>query len=339
MALTTQKSFKSSRFSTSLVQMLLFFAPIMALAQTSASQTYPDRPIRLVVPFPPGGSTDALARSVADKLSQRQGQTVIVDNKPGAAGIIGTDAVAKAKGDGYTLLMALSNSLMTNQFLYPKLPYSTDRDLTLVHMVGSSPLVLAVHPSLPVNSVSSLFEHLKANPGKINYGSYGQGSYAHLAGAYIDKKLNAKLTHVPYKGEAPMIQELIQNSVQMAFASAMLVKPQVDAGKLKVIGLTGVKRIPIFPDLPTFSQQGIDDDAFRIVGWAGLAAPASTSPAIVRKLSEEMAAILKMPEIQNRLDSFGIQAEDSSPELFLAKYRKDSPVWQKLVKDSGAQLE
>ena len=207
----------------------------LALAATGASwaQAYPNKPIRMVVPFAPGGATDVLARVLGEKMAPGLGQPVIIDNKPGAAGIIGTDAVAKAPADGYTIVLSLSNSLLTNQFLYEKLPYDTQRDLTLVYQIATAPLVLVVHPSVPANTGPELLKYVAANKGKVAYGSYGVGAYPHLAGAHMSLTQKAEMNHIAYKGESPMLQDLIGGQIQMAFASALVAKPHIEAGKLR----------------------------------------------------------------------------------------------------------
>jgi tripartite-type tricarboxylate transporter receptor subunit TctC len=313
-----------------------------ALAGTASAQTveaFPVKPVRLVVPFAPGGATDALARLLAEKLAASFGQPVVVDNKAGAAGIIGTDAVAKAPGDGHTMVLGLSNSLLTNQFLYAKLPYNTQRDLTLVYQIATAPLVLVAHPSVPAGNGPELMKHVKANKGKLSYGSYGVGAYPHLAGAHISLTQGGDMTHVPYKGEAPMVQELLAGQIHMAFASAQQVKQHVEAGKLKAIGITGEKRMPALPNVPTLAEQGLKDEAFRLTGWLAIAVPASTHKTIVRRIASDVRAAVKDPDVAKRIEAMGFEIQDSSPEAFAAVYRREAPVWQKLVKQTGAKLD
>jgi tripartite-type tricarboxylate transporter receptor subunit TctC len=238
-------------------------AALFALAPAHAQAPYPNKPIRMVVPFQAGGATDVLARVLGQKMSAGFGQPVVIDNKPGAAGIIGTDAVAKSAPDGYTLVFSLSNALLTNEFLYEKLPYDTQRDLTLVYQVAMGPLVLVVHPSVPVKTAPELLKYVAANKSKVAYGSYGVGAYPHLAGAHMSLTQQADMNHVAYKGEAPMMQDLIGGQIQMAYASALVAKPHIDAGKVRAIGVSGERRMAALPNVPTMAEQGLKDEAYR----------------------------------------------------------------------------
>lgn len=322
--------------------LLRFFATaLLALHQPVgwAEAAYPNRSVRVVVPFAAGGGTDAVARLISEKLSAIYGQTFIVDNKPGAAGIIGTDHVAKAKGDGYTLLMGLSNSLLTNQFLYSKLPYSPSRDLALIYQLGTGPLVLTVHPSVPHSSSRAFLDHIRANSGKLNYGSYGAGTYSHLAGEQVSRMADANMTHVPYKGEAPLIQDLLGGSVQMGFVSALAAKAYFESGRLKPIGVSGLSRMAVLPNIPTLQEAGFEGDIFDIVGWLALAAPASTPKAVQEELARQIALIMKTPDFKNRMLGFGFQPIESSPELFRKQYNKELPVWEKLIRELDVKLD
>ena len=314
---------------------LLAFAPFQAQAQAD----YPSKPIRIVVPFPPGGATDVLARVIGQQLSADLGQPVLVDNKPGAAGIIGTDAVAKAAPDGYTLVLSLSNSLLTNEFLYEKLPYTTQRDLTLVYQIAKAPLVLVTHPSVPARTAPELWKYIAANKGKVAYGSYGVGAYPHLAGAYMSLTQHAEMNHIAYKGEAPMLQDLIGGQIQMAYASAQAAKPHIESGKILALGVTGDRRMGTLPDLPTLFEQGIKDEAYRVTGWLAVAAPARTPTAIVTKVSDAVRKAVRQPDIAKRIEAMGFEVKDSSPELFNASVKAERPVWERLIKQSGARLE
>ena len=315
----------------------------LALAATAgtgwAQPAYPAKPIRMVVPFAAGGATDVLARIIGEKMAAGLGQPVIVDNKPGAAGIIGTDAVAKAPADGYTMVLALSNSLLTNQFLYQKLPYDTQRDLTLVYQIAVAPLVLVVHPSVPVKTGPELLKYVAANKGKVAYGSYGVGAYPHLAGAHMSLAQNAEMNHVAYKGESPMLQDLIGGQIQMSFASALVAKPHIEAGKLKALGVTGERRMATLPNVPTLAEQGLDDEAYRVAGWLAIAMPAGTPKPIVARIAEEVRKATRQPDVQTRVAAMGFDLQDSSPEAFAAVVKKEGPVWERLIKASGAKLE
>jgi tripartite-type tricarboxylate transporter receptor subunit TctC len=293
----------------------------------------------LVGPFAAGGATDVLARVLAEKMAAGLGQPVIIDNKPGAAGIIGTDAVAKAAPDGYTIVLSLSNSLLTNQFLYEKLPYDTQRDLTLVYQIAMAPLVLVVHPSVPVKTGPELLKYVSANKGKVAYGSYGVGAYPHLAGAHMSLTQNADMNHVAYKGEAPMMQDLIGGQIQMAYASALVAKPHIEAGKVKAIGVTGDRRMSTLPNVPTLAEQGMKDEAYRVTGWLAIAAPGNTPKPIVQRIADEVRKATQQPDVQAKVAGMGFELKDSSPEAFAAAYKQERPVWERLIKQSGAKLE
>lgn len=311
----------------------------LSAGTAAQAQTFPGKPIRLVVPFPPGGATDILARMLGEKLAVAFKQPVVIENKAGAAGIIGTDAVAKATPDGHTLVLSLSNSLLTNQFLYTKLPYDTQRDLALVYQIATAPLVLVVHPSVSANTGPELLQYVKANKGKLAYGSYGTGAYPHLAGSHMSLTQQADMNHIPYKGEAPMMQELIGGQIQMAYASALQAKPHLEAGKVKAIGVTGERRMSTLPNVPTLAEQGLKDEAYRVTGWLALAAPAGTPKAVIDRIAAEVRAATRQPDVQARIAAMGFETKDSSPEAFAAVYKQELPVWERLIKQSGARLE
>jgi tripartite-type tricarboxylate transporter receptor subunit TctC len=314
-------------------------AAALAFAGLAQAQTWPTKPVRIVVPFAPGGATDILARLLGEKMAPRLGQAVIVDNKAGAAGILGTDAVAKSPADGHTIVLGLSNSLLTNQFLYEKLPYDVQRDFVLVSQIATAPLLLVVHPSVPANNAQELVQYLAKNKGKVSYGSYGVGAYPHIAGAYMSDALKADMAHVPYKGEAPMMQDLVGGQIQMAYASALQAKPHVDAGKIKAIGVTGDHRISVMPNVPTLVEQGLKDEAYRLTGWLAFAAPAGTPKAVVQRLSDEIRAACDQPDVKARIAAMGFELKATTPEAFVATYKREWPVWEKMVKQSGAKLE
>jgi tripartite-type tricarboxylate transporter receptor subunit TctC len=303
------------------------------------AQAFPDKTIQIVVPFPAGGATDAVARLLAEKMAQRLGKAVIVDNKAGAAGVLGTDIVAKAPADGHTLSVSLTTNLLTNQFLFKKLPYDPQRDLTLVSQIALGPIVLLVHPGVPASTGPELLQYIAANKGKLSYGSWGIGSAGHLSGAFMSQSQKADMSHVPYKGEAPMVQDLIGGQIQMAFASALQAKPFVDAGKLKAIGITGEQRMSVLPHVPTLVEQGLTDDVYRITGWVAMAAPGATPKAVVQRLADEVRAACEQPDVRAKIAALGFTPVARGPQEFAAAYRKDLPVWERLVKVSGATLD
>src|SRR5262245_7982698 len=314
-------------------------AATLGAGVTAHAQSYPSKPIRIVVPFAPGGATDILARLLAEKMSPRLGQPIIVDNKAGAAGIIGTDAVAKAAPDGYTLVLSLSNSLLTNQFLHEKLPYDVQRDFVLVSQIATAPLLLVVHPSVTANTGPELLQYVSRNKGKLSYGSYGIGAYPHVAGAHMSENQKADMTHVAYKGEAPMMLDLISGRIQVAYASALQAKPHVEAGKIKPIGVTGEHRIAILPGVPTLMEQGLKDEAYRVTGWLAVAAPAGTPKPVVQRIADELRAACELPDVKARVAAMGFELKASTPEEFAATYKRELPVWARLIKQSGVKLE
>lgn len=309
-----------------------------ALAQPTKA-AWPTKPIRLVVPFNAGGATDIIARTVGEALSKRIGQPVVVDNKGGAAGILGTDAVAKAPADGHTLLLTLSTSMLINQFLYTKLPYNPQKDLALITQVAAAPVTLVVHPSVPANNMKELLAYVKAQKGKLSYGSWGTGSYAHLAGAYMSKTTDSDMVHVAYKGEAPMIQELIGGQLQLCFSSALNTKPFIDSGRVKAIGVTGKQRMDILPKVPTIFEQGVQDDAYSIFGWVAMGAPAGIPKEIVDQLSAHLREVAKDPKVVERIAAAGFLPMMNSPQEFQQNYQRDMPIWKALVEAAGARLD
>ena len=309
-----------------------------ALAQTGKA-AWPTKPIRLVVPFNAGGATDIIARTVGEALSKRIGQPVVVDNKGGAAGILGTDAVAKAPADGHTLLLTLSTSMLINQFLYTKLPYNPQKDLALITQVAAAPVTLVVHPSVPANNMKELLAYVKAQKGKLSYGSWGTGSYAHLAGAYMSKTTDSDMVHVAYKGEAPMIQELIGGQLQLCFSSALNTKPFIDSGRVKAIGVTGKQRMDILRKVPTIYEQGVQDLAYSIFGWVAMGAPAGIPKEIVDQLSAHLREVAKDPKVVERIAAAGFLPMMNSPQEFQQNYQRDMPIWKALVEAAGARLD
>jgi tripartite-type tricarboxylate transporter receptor subunit TctC len=314
-------------------------ASALCLSQATHAQTYPTKLIRIIVPFPAGGATDTVARLLAEKMGPRLGQTIIVENKGGAAGILGTEMVVKAPGDGHTLTVSLTTNLLTNQFLFKSLPYNPQRDLALVSQIAVAPIVLVVHPSVPASTGPELLKYIAANKGKVSYGSWGVGSAGHLSSAHLSKSQNAEMSHVAYKGEAPMITDLIGGQIQIAFASAQQARSFVDAGKLKAIGVTGEQRMSVLPNVPTLVEQGLKDDVFRVTGWVAMAAPAATPQAVVQRLADEVRAACELPDVRARITALGFTPVARGPEEFAAAYKKDLPVWERLVKQSGATLD
>jgi tripartite-type tricarboxylate transporter receptor subunit TctC len=303
------------------------------------AQAYPNKPIKLIVPYAPGGATDIIARTLGEKLADRLGQPVLVDNRAGAGGVTGTDAAAKAAPDGYTFLVTLGTTVLINQFLYEKLPYNPGRDFSLVSQLALAPVTLLVNPNSGINSASDLKAHIQKNPSKLSYGSWGMGSYAHLAGAYLSQSMTADMTHAAYKGEAPMLQDLVGGQIDFAFASAQTAKPYIDGGKLRSIAVTGEQRMSVLPNVPTMREQGFRDDIFRVTGWIAMAAPAKTPNDVLQRVAAEVRAIVALPETQERINKMGFIPVGNTPEQFATVYKSEFPVWERVVKMSGAKLD
>ncbi len=303
------------------------------------AQAYPSKPIKLIVPYAPGGATDIIARTLAEKLADRLGQPVLVDNRAGAGGVTGTDAAAKATPDGHTFLVTLGTTVLINQFLYEKLPYNPSRDFALVSQLALAPVTLLVNPNSSIKNATDLKAHIQKNAGKLSYGSWGMGSYAHLAGAYLSQSFNADMTHAPYKGEAPMLQDLVGGQIDFAFASAQTAKPYIDGGKLRSIAVTGEQRMSVLPTVPTMNEQGFKDDIFRVTGWIAMVAPAKTPNDVVQRVSAEVRAIVALPETQERINKMGFLPVGNTPEQFSVVYKNEYPVWERVVKMSGAKLD
>ena len=308
-------------------------AALALLPGLASAQGYPARPIRLVVPFPPGGSTDILARALGQKLSESWGQQVIVDNRPGAGGSIGAEAVAKAAPDGYTLLMAHIGTLAVNPALYPKLGYDAAKDFAPVSMVAIVPNVLVVHPSVPAKNVLELIEYARRNPGKLNYSSGGNGSAAHLAMEYFKLQTKTDIVHVPYKGTVPAVTDLIAGQVSLTMTGAPAVMPHAQSGKLRTLGVWSAARLEAFPQVPTIAESGVP--GFEATQWYGVVAPAGTPADIVAKLNAAIVQIMGSKEMKERLNLEGAIASASSPEAFAAFIESERKRWGAVVKAAG----
>ena len=293
------------------------------------AQDYPTRALRLIVPFPPGGGNDTIARLVGQKLSQSLGQQVIVDNRPGAGGTIGTELAAKAPPDGYTLFLAGVASHGINPSLRKKLPYDPVRDFHGVSLIASAPLLVAVHPSLPAASVKQLVALAKAKPGAINYASNGNGSSSHLAVELFMMMTGTRLVHIPYKGLALALTDLLSGQVQLAFSSAVTMLPQVKAGKLRGIAMTGAKRSPAMPDIPTVAESGVP--GYETGSWYGIVVPAKTPRPVVERLSREISAITRSAEISSKLSEEAALPIGNSADEFDAYIKRELARWAKVI--------
>ena len=312
-------------------------ALLAVFAQNAFAQAYPTHSIRLVVPFPAGGTTDILARAAAQKLSESLGQAVVVDNRPGAAGNIGADLVAKSAPDGYTLLMGTVGTHAINPSLYAKMPYDHVKDFVPVVLVAGVPNVLAVYPAFPVNSVAELIALAKAKPGTINFASSGSGTSIHMSGELFKSMAGVDMTHVPYKGSAPALTDLMGGQVQIMFDNLPSALPLIKAGKLRAIAVTSLKRAPALPDVPTISESGLP--GFEASSWFGVLAPAGTPAPIVAKINADVNKWLQSPEAREQMLAQGANAAGGTPEQFAAHIRAETEKWAKVVKASGAKAD
>jgi tripartite-type tricarboxylate transporter receptor subunit TctC len=309
---------------------------LVGFASVAVAQGYPTRPVRLIIPFPPGGSNDIVGRMIAAQLGERLGQTMVVDNRGGAGGTIGTELAAKAPADGYTLLL-ISTAYAFNTSIYKKLPYDPVRSFTPVALLGSGPGVLVVNPALPVNSVRDLIALARERPGKLNNASAGIGSFQHLASELFRIQANIEWLHVPYKGGGPAMMDLIAGQADASVGSLIQMLPHIRTGKLKALGTTGAKRSPVLPDVPTVAEAGVP--GYEATNWWGLLAPTGTPPAIVERLHQEVVAVQASAETKKRFESEGAEAVQMSPAQIGAFIAAETAKWARVVKEAGITAE
>ncbi len=317
-----------------------FSAMLVVLAIPAAgvaADTYPAKAIRMIVPFPPGGTTDILGRVAGQKITEALGQQVIIDNRPGAGGIIGTELVAKSPPDGYTLLTDPGSTLTINPSLFSKLAFDPLKDFAPITILAAVPNMLEVHPSLPVKNVKELIALAKSKPGQLNYASTGAGQSTHLSMELFKTMAGIDLNHIPYKGSAPALTDLLGGQVSLMFDNMPSSLPHVKAGKLRALAVSTLKRSPTVPELPTVAESGLP--GFEVSVWFAVLAPAGTPRDVVNKLHGVLTRALHAPEVKERLASQGAQAVGNTPEEFTAQMRSDLVKWAKVVKDSGAKLE
>ena len=264
---------------------------------------------------------------------------MLVDNRGGAGGVTGTDQAFKSPADGYTFLVSLGTTMLINQYLYEKLPYNPQKDQALITQIALAPVVLLVNAQVPVNTAPELMQYIEHNKSKLAYGSWGMGSYAHLAGAWLSDNLKADMNHAAYKGESPMLQDLVGGQIQLTFASLQSARPYIESGRLKALAVTGTQRMIALPKVPTMSEQGIKDEVFRVTGWVGMSAPAKTPADVLARVGTEVRAILAQPDVRERIQQMGFIPVGSTAEEFNVQFKKDAPVWERLVKLSGAKLD
>jgi len=314
---------------------LLLAALLFASGATHAQ--WPAKPVRFIVPFPAGGSTDIVARVLAEKLGQGLGQAFVIDNRGGAGGTTGSDVAAKAAPDGYTLLIGTSSTHAIAGSLYGKLPYDAVRDFAPVSMIGTATIMLVAHPSVPAKSVRELVALAKAQPTLLTFASSGNGGVSHLTGEYFKAQAGVQMQHIPYKGDTPMIADLVGGRVSVAFGTAVAFLPHVQSGKLNALAVTNAKASPVAPGLPTVAEAGYP--GFEALQWFGLLMPAGTPPEIVGRLNAEVARVLRLPDVSERFKGLGIEISSGTPAEFAAFMRAETAKWGRIVRESGAKVD
>ena len=311
-------------------------AVVITTSAAVCAQGYPAKTIRLLVPYPPGGGTDIIARIVGQKLAESVGQQIVIDNRGGAGGTIGTDVVAKAPGDGYTLLMAPTSHVI-NPSIYSKLPYDTVKDFAPITLAASATIVLVAHPSLPVTSVTELIAFAKARPGEINFGSAGNGTVFHLTGELFKRQAGVDMVHVPFKGGGPTIASLVGGQISIAFETMLALSPHIKAGRVRGLAVTGAQRSSVMPQLPTIAELGFPGIVAE--NWYGFYAPAATPKEIITRLHDEIVKILRMPDIKERFQSQGTEVVGNTPEQLAAYIRNEMVKWSATAREAGARLD
>lgn len=312
---------------------LVLFVTVGLSAQALAD--YPDKPIRLVVPFPPGGAADIMARGMAAKLGIELGQTIVIDNRGGAGGTTASEFVAKAPADGYTILFANMGTMAINVSLYPNLRYNPVKDFAPVSLTHMTPRVLMVNPTVPANSIAELITLAKKNPGMLSYGSAGNGSSSHISGALFGSMAGVEMLHIPYKGSAPLVTDVLAGRVNMTFDSYSVYKDHIRTGKVKVLGVTSPARMGVLPSAPTIDESGLK--GYEVLNWLGLVVPAGTPQQIIKRLNEATVKAMADRDLGQQLISLGIEPTSSTPEQFSALILSEIPKWKSVINSTGAQ--
>ena len=316
---------------------LLLLSGIAVVNAQAQAQDFPNRAIRLVVPFAAGGVTDTSGRAVADRLSARLGHQVVVENRPGASGNIGTEQVAKSAPDGYTLVLGFDGTMVINPHVFAKMPFDPVRDFAPVTKLGDATIIVVAHPSLPVKNMTELIAYSKTKPNTLSYGTSGTDGTPHLAGEMLKQRHGLDWTHIPYKGGGQAIIDVIAGQIPLVYTAVASSQQHVKSGKLRALGVSSAKRSSSLPDVPTFVESGLAD--FIVDSWVGILAPAKTPRAIVDRLNKETVAALAEPAIRERYSVLGIEPVGNTPEQFAAQIRDDLARWEKVVKQAGIKLE
>ena len=330
-------SFELCRLPAAVYSCLLWITVAAAFGTAALAQNYPVKPIRFIAPNLPGGPTDILARLIGQKLAESLGQPVVIENRAGAGGNIGTEVAAKAPADGYTLVTGNNATFGANVSLYKRLGFDPVKDFAPVVLVASQPNVLVVHPSLPVTSVKQLIALAKARPGQLNYSGSGMGAAAHLAAELFKSMTGTELVHISYKSAAPALTDLIAGQTQLMFASSLSVMPYVKANRVRALAVTTAKRARILPELPTIAEAGVP--GFEATTWHGVLVPAGTPTAIIDRLNAEINRMLQLPDVRERLTALGAEIIGGTPMEFADHIQREIPKWAKVIKDAGVRLE
>ncbi|WP_342049962.1 MULTISPECIES: Bug family tripartite tricarboxylate transporter substrate binding protein [unclassified Cupriavidus] len=309
------------------------FAATLSALPAGAAETFPSKPLRLVVPFTPGGTTDILARLVAQKTGEVLGQSIVVDNRPGAGGNIGAEAVARSAPDGYTLLMGTLGTQVTNQFIYARMPYDSAKDFAPVTLVANSPNVLLINSTLDAHSIGELIALARREPGKINYASTSTGGSPHLSGELLNMMAGTRMQHVPYKGAAPAMTDLLAGQVNLMFDNLPSALAQIQAGKVKALAVTGTKRASVLPSVPTVRESGLP--GYEVNSWFGLLVPAGTPPERVRQLQQAVDKVLAMPEVKRRIEELGAEPGGEGSAAFAKQIGGDTEKWSRVIRTAG----
>ena len=327
----------SARRLPPLAALLLLALALLLGCGNASAQAWPSRPVKFVAPFPPGGPVDLLARLIGQKISEKSGQPVLIENKPGAAGNLGIEQVAKSAPDGTTFLHVPAGNITINATLMRDMPFNWERDFTAVTMIATAPNLLVVHPSVPAATVKELIAHARANPGKLTYGSPGIGSGLHLSGELFRREAGIDIAHVPYKGTVQAMNDLIGGQITMMFGAMPTLLPQVKAGKLRAIAVTSGARSSSAPEIPTIAEAGLA--GFDVSSWYAIMAPAKTPPAIVTALADEVRRIVALPEVRQTLAAQGLAPVAMAPVEFAAHIRRETATWAKIIRDANIKAE
>jgi tripartite-type tricarboxylate transporter receptor subunit TctC len=305
-----------------------------------AQSDWPKQPVKFIVPYAPGGVTDLTMRTVSRHVEKRLGHPIVIDNRGGAGGAVGMTAIAKANPDGYTIGATASSTIIATPLLNPQVSYDAGVDFAFISLLATVPMVLTVHASNPVNNAADFLKYVEGNKGKLSYGSTAVGHYGHVAMMEVSDSLNAGMVHSPYKGETPLLQDMVGGQLQCAFFAPSTVRPMADSGKLRMIGVSGTKRLKSLPNVPTLAEQGWTAPIFRMnPGWVGVVAPAKTPAAIVQRLSAEYQAAVKTPEIYDQIAEYGMDPVGSTGEQFAATYQTEKPIWKQLLTKAGLEVK